>query len=348
MKFRKFTINAILTLAMGCSLPAVAAVPSGSAGPEDMAASGRGEKEMKEMKGGRGGGPQLGTPGGGPAIDKSGDTELQDMICTLLPEFKLLEYTDAQTGKTMKYNLYSPKGADGSESYPLVLFMADASTPGDDATRPLTQGYGALVWATEESQAENPCYVLVPQFSGVAVNDAYQHTDEVDMVMRLLEKVVAEKNVDRGRIYTTGQSMGGMISMYFNVTYPDVFAASIFVDCHWDTSTFDSLVKHRFVYFIAGDSGGAYRCLEPLEAAARQENVAYTFAEWSAKLPEADQNGIAAAMLEKGAPVNIFEFEPKTVLPADGKGSEHMYSFDYAYKIAAVRDWLFKQRLSND
>ena len=26
-----------------------------------------------------------------------------------------------------------------------------------------------------------------------------------------------------------------------------------------------------------------------------------------------------------------------------GKGMEHMASFDYGYKIAAVRDWLFMQ-----
>ncbi|MDE5652827.1 MAG: hypothetical protein K2I48_05065 [Muribaculaceae bacterium] len=48
-------------------------------------------------------------------------------------------------------------------------------------------------------------------------------------------------------------------------------------------------------------------------------------------------------MLDKGAPINLINFESGTVLPADGKGSEHMYSFDYAYKIQAVRDWLFRQ-----
>lgn len=291
------------------------------------------------------GGPQLGKPaGGGPAIDKSQDSTLQAMIKSVVPEFEQFEYTDAQTGITMKYNLYSPKNQVKDKKYPLVLFIADASTPGADATAPLTQGYGALVWATSESQAKNPCYVLVPQFSGVAVNDAYEHTKEVDAVINMLKSIVSDKNVDSERLYTTGQSMGGMISMYYNVTYPDVFAASIFVDCHWNKSTFDSLVEHKFVYFIAGDQGKAYQCLQPLEDACRKVGVNYTFAAWSAKLPESRQSELAAVMLEKGAPINIFEFEPKTVLPADGKGSEHMYSFDYAYKITSVRDWLFKQK----
>ncbi len=301
-------------------------------------------QEKIEKKGGNPGGPQLGKPaGGGPVIDKSGDSTLQAMIKEVVPEFQQLEYMDSETGKTMKYNLFSPKNVDNAKKYPLVLFIADASTPGDNVTLPLTQGYGALVWATAESQEKNPCYVLVPQFSGVAVNDAYDHTEEVDMVIRLLKSVVADKNVDSNRLYTTGQSMGGMISMYYNVRYPDIFAASIFVDSHWDNATFDSLVKHKFVYFIAGNEGKAYKCIEPLEEAARKEDVKYTFTEWSARLPEAQQSELAATMLEKGAPVNLFEFEPNSVLPSDGKGSEHMYSFDYAYKIQSVRDWLFRQ-----
>lgn len=300
-------------------------------------------KEIMQTKGGKAGGPQLGTPGGGPVIDKTGDATLQAMIKAEVPEFSQLEYTDAQTGKTMKYNLYSPKNADNSRKYPLVLFMADASTPGESYTTPLTQGYGALVWATPEWQNANPCYVLVPQFSGVAVNDAYEHTDEVDMVIRLLQNVATDKNVDTDRLYTTGQSMGGMISMYYNITYPDVFAASLFVDCHWDTDRFDELARHKFTYVTAGKSGKSFAGIQALEEAADKDGVKFEYATWSAKLPQAEQDSLATAMLSKGAPVNIINFTPKSVLPDDGKGSEHMYSFDYAYKLTPVLEWLFRQ-----
>lgn len=300
--------------------------------------------ENKEMAGGKGpGGPQLGTPGGGPVIDKSGDEVLQAMIKAEVPEFKQYQYTDSETGKTMTYNLFTPKNMDSSKDYPLVLFMADASTPGDDATRPLTQGYGALVWATDLWQAEHPCYVLVPQFTGVAVNDAYEHTDEPDMIIRLLNGLVADKNIDSYRLYTTGQSMGGMISMYFNVTYPEIFAASLFVDCHWDTGVFEDLARHRFTWVTAGKSGKSFANVEALEKAAEKDGVTYEYATWSAKLPQAEQDSLATALLDKGAPVNIINFTPGSVLPADGKGSEHMYSFDYAYKLTPVREWLFKQ-----
>ncbi len=338
MNFKRNTARAALIVAVAAGMTALA-----SCGTKQSADNENKTPEKTEEHKGPGG-PQLGKPaGGGPAIDKSADSTLQAMIKEVAPKFKQFTYTDSETGKTMTYNLFSPANTDDNQQYPLVLFIADASTPGTDATRPLTQGYGALVWATAESQAKNPCYVLVPQFSGVAVNDAYERTPEVDMVIRMLNEVATDNNVDRNRLYTTGQSMGGMISMYYNVAYPDTFAASIFVDCHWDTATFDKLVKHKFVYFIAGESGKAYAELKPLEEACEAQGVGYTFASWSAKLPEARQSELAATMLEKGKPVNIFEFEPKTVLPDDGKGSEHMYSFDYAYKITAVRDWLFEQ-----
>lgn len=294
-------------------------------------------------KEGKVGGPQLGSPGGGPVIDKSGDATLQAMIRKVVPKFKQFDYKDNATGITMKYNLYTPENMKAGEKYPMVLFIADASTPGDDASRPLTQGYGGLVWATDNWQSQHPCYVLVPQFSGVAVNDAYEHTDEVDVVARMVKSIADKNSVDKNRLYTTGQSMGGMISMYYNVTYPDLFAASIFVDSHWDTATFDELAKHKFVYFIAGDKGKAFSDIEPLEEACRKDGVNYTFASWSAKLPEERQSELAATMLDKGAPVNLFEFEPGTVLPESGEGSEHMYSFDYAYQINSVKEWLFKQ-----
>lgn len=289
---------------------------------------------------GRSGGPRLGQPGGGPAIDKSGDEALQTMIKNVMPNFKQLEYTDSETGKSMMYNLYSPRNIKKGKTYPLVLFMADASTPGTDVTSPLTQGYGALVWATDQWQSEHPCYVLVPQYSGVAVNDAYEHTDEVDMVARLVRKITSQNQIDKNRLYTTGQSMGGMISMYYNSAYPDLFAASIFVDCHWDSATFPELVKHKFVFITAGKAG----TFDALEKAAQNAGIKYEYTDFSAKLPQAEQDSLASTALAKGTPITIINFTSKSVLPADGKGSEHMYSFDYAYRLTPVREWLFRQR----
>lgn len=180
---------------------------------------------------------------------------------------------------------------------------------------------GALVWATNESQKNNPGYVLVPQLAQGAANDDYKHSDEVDDLIGLIKNIVSENQIDEARLYSTEQSMGGMISMYYNVAYSDMVAVSIFVDSHWAADTFRELVKHEFVWFIAGDGGKAYPKLKSLEEVAKKAGINYSFAEWSAKLPESSQNELARTMLEKGTPVNIIEFETGSVLPDGVKGN---------------------------
>ena len=66
-------------------------------------------------------------------------------------------------------------------------------------------------------------------------------------------------------------------------------------------------------------------------------------ASWSAKLPQEDQERLAEELISKGGNINFIKWEAGSVLPESGKGMEHMASFDFAYKLAAVRDWLFKQ-----
>ena len=164
--------------------------------------------------------------GGHMEINKDSDSIFVALKQEALGKFKQLMFNDTQTGKTMAYNLLVPEGVEGGEKLPLVLFMADASTAGKEVTAPLTQGYGALEFASDRDQREHPSFVLVPQYTDWAVQDDWSTTDEVEMTIRLLEKVCKEYNVDTNRLYTTGQSMGGMMSFYFNITHPDLFAAS--------------------------------------------------------------------------------------------------------------------------
>ena len=66
---------------------------------------------------------------------------------------------------------------------------------------------GALVWATNESQKNNPGYVLVPQLAQGAANDDYKHSDEVDDLIGLIKNIVSENQLDEARLYSTEQSM---------------------------------------------------------------------------------------------------------------------------------------------
>lgn len=93
------------------------------------------------------GGPQIGGPGMGGSHRPSPSPELQALIDETVPSFKQYVFVN-EKGDSLQYNLFTPKNIEPDKQYPLVLFMADASTPGPDPLTPLIQGYGGLVWAT--------------------------------------------------------------------------------------------------------------------------------------------------------------------------------------------------------
>ena len=281
--------------------------------------------------------------GGHMEIDKDSDSVFVALKKETLGKFKQFTFSDSQTGKTMEYNLLVPEGAEAGEKLPLVLFMADASTVGKEVTTPLTQGYGALEFASDRDQRLHPSFVLVPQYTDWAVQDDWSTTEEVEMTIRLLDAVCKEYNVDTSRLYTTGQSMGGMMSFYFNITHPDLFAASLFVSSQWDTSKMQDFGKKHFFYIVAGGDQKAYDGMQDLTKVLKENDARIESASWSAKLPAEQQERMAKELISRGSGINFIKWETGSVLPESGQGMEHMASFDYGYKIAAVRDWLFQQ-----
>ena len=281
--------------------------------------------------------------GGHMVINKDSDSVFVALKQEALGKFKQLTFNDEQTGKTMEYNLLVPEGAENGQKFPLVLFMADASTAGKEVTAPLTQGYGALEFASDRDQQKHPSFVLVPQYTDWAVQDDWSTTDEVEMTIRLLDAVCKEYNVDTNRLYTTGQSMGGMMSFYFNITHPDIFAASLFVSSQWDTSKMQDFGNKHFFYIVAGGDQKASGGMRDLAKVLKDNDARVDSASWSAKLPSSEQEKLAEELIARGGNVNFIKWEAGSVLPETGRAMEHMASFDYGYKIAAVRDWLFRQ-----
>jgi predicted peptidase len=277
-------------------------------------------------------------------MDKSGDSKLQSLISETIGKFVQFEYEDSISGKKMAYNLFLPQNYQQNRSYPLVLFIADASTVKKETKAPLSQGYGGLEWASAESQSTNPCFVLVPQYTTQTVNDQFETSYEVEMTIRLLKQIVEKYPIDSNRLYTTGQSMGGMMSMYFNIAHPDLFAASIFVSCQWDASKMGGFAKKHFFYIVAAGDMKAPKGMAALKTVLENEGGEISTAEWSAKLPEKEQEEKVQKLLSENRNINFIVFSKGSVLPVDGSGMEHMWSFDYAYKLKGVRDWLFKQK----
>jgi predicted peptidase len=139
---------------------------------------------------------------------------------------------------TMPYRLFHPE-APGK--LPLVLYLSGSGGLGDDNVKQLGFGniFGTRAWLLPENQKQFPCYVVAPQTDrGWARYDPTQQEDGRAKVLpglgdgsRLALEIVdtlrREFTIDEGRIYVTGQSMGGAGVWNAVAARPRFFAAAV-------------------------------------------------------------------------------------------------------------------------
>lgn len=253
------------------------------------------------------------------AVDNTLAEDTDALVVAYADKFEQVEYADSQSGLSVTYNLYLPEGYDENGSYPTVVFIADSSCAGDDATRSLTQGRGALVWASDEWQSVNPSIVVVPSYPETILDDhdGYATTEYVELTKRLIDAVSEEYAVDAGRIYGTGQSMGCMTTLILASEYPDLYAACMFVDGQWDVSTLSSLERQAFVYFAAEDDVSAYSGLQEVMEMFDADGAAYSYEQWDGTWSADKRTDAAEALFAKGTDANFISWKTGTI-DADG------------------------------
>ena len=141
--------------------------------------------------------------------------------------------------------------------------------------------------------------------------------------------------------YATNLRDAGVSTEYISTMMGHTMTS--FVSSQWDTTKIKDFGKKRFFYIVAGGDKKASGGMSDLTKVLKDNGARIDSASWSAKLPQEDQERLAEELISKGGNINFIKWEAGSVLPESGKGMEHMASFDFAYKLAAVRDWLFKQ-----
>ncbi|WP_319498704.1 PHB depolymerase family esterase [uncultured Cohaesibacter sp.] len=264
----------------------------------------------------------------------------------IVDDFKQLTFVDDQNNISLMYNLFVPRDYDPSRSYPLINFMHDASVTSSDHDRTLIQGLGAVVWAHPEEQAKRPCIILAPQFDVKVVNDGNQATGHVDTVKRLIEKLATRYNIDMDRLYTTGQSGGGMLSIAMNIKYPEFFAASFLVACQWGAELVEPMKDDRLFIVVSAEDQKAYPGQNAITQALEGFGATVNRATWNGRWTATEFNRAYKAMRAENAQINYVVLEEGTVIPegADtGGAAGHMNTWPIAYTIEGVREWLFEQ-----
>lgn len=258
------------------------------------------------------------------------EAALAELRAKTAPQFR--PYTFTSNGGEIKYNLYGPTGMGIGKKYPLVVFLADAVESVGGASGQLP--YGALVWAGPESQAANPCFVLAPQLSAADLTRLSGKSGALAMLPAMIDEVAKRNPIDSKRIYIAGQGLGGSAAMHLNIAGPDIFAASLFVDCGQEGMALDKLVREPFIIFANAGNAQATASMKAIEEACRKAGVSYATAAWDPQLPLQNQEDMVATMLEKKAPVNLFSFE----------GGKAANASD-AWRLAQARNWLFTKSL---
>jgi predicted peptidase len=116
-----------------------------------------------------------------------------------------------------QYLLFLPESyGQKKQRWPLILFLHGAGERGDDLNLVKKHGPPKIV----EQRKDFPFIVVSPQ---CPAGDWW--TDKNEVLINLLDDVVARCDVDRGRIYLTGLSMGGFGTWALASAYPDRFAA---------------------------------------------------------------------------------------------------------------------------
>ena len=273
--------------------------------------------------------------------------ESDKTINLVVDDFKQFEFKDPATGMTLPYNLYIPRNYDKNKSYPLVLFMHDASVTGAGTTRTLTQGLGAVIWATPSEQAKHEAFVLAPAFGAGFGTEGAAGDTTADTVVHLVNSVASQYSVDKNRMYTTGQSFGCMMSLAIMIKYPDLFSASMLVAGQRDAQLTSVLVHNRMWIIVSEGDTRAFPGMNASVEVWEKEGAKVSKATWNARDSDAEMTVNARKMIAESNNIKYTKFVKGTTLPVGhAPDNEHMQTWKVAYTITAVRDWLFFQKKS--
>lgn len=146
-----------------------------------------------------------------------------------------ITYTGGEyTRETFTYRFSEPAKIVHGKKYPLVLFLHGAGERGKDNKKQLL--FLPEQFAQGKYRKKYPCFMIVPQcrrgrkwtevpWDTLKTTPTDRLSDQLKVVMRILNRVLKKYPADPRRVYLTGLSMGGYGSWDLAMRYPTKFAA---------------------------------------------------------------------------------------------------------------------------
>jgi predicted peptidase len=179
-------------------------------------------------------------------------------------EARAMRYTGGEyKDEVFNYQVLRPIKIEEGKKYPIVIFLHGAGERGDDNRAQLK--YFPEMMAKPEYREKYPCFLIAPQCRtgeswagfgrrrGAAGDAPTEPTDQLKVVMQILDNSLKMYPVDSNRIYLTGLSMGGFGSWDWATREPDRFAAVVPICGGGDESKADKLTKTP-IWAVHGDT----------------------------------------------------------------------------------------------
>lgn len=155
-------------------------------------------------------------------------------------------------GSGMPYRTFVPAGYDGSQAYPLILFLHGAGERGNDNEAQLNNNAnGAMRLLDDANLALQPVFMIAPQ----CPTDGWWSGTTLATAVGIVDTISGEYDIDPDRIYITGLSMGGMGTWSAVTANPDRFAAAVPMSGNGDTNPAPSVAAMPFWFFHAANDG---------------------------------------------------------------------------------------------
>ena len=311
------------------------------------------DEKSRDFNGGQMGGMKNGGDMQSSFLDDEAKAKLEKVYNEVGDKYLQLDFKDLETGLTLPYNLFIPENYEATDkTYPLIMFIGDATMTGVNVKEVLSRCIGAVVWATKEEQKKHESFVLVPVFPETLIDDMngkHNTSAYIDVTKRLIESIEKEYRIDTSRVYATGQSGGCMTTMYLQANNPDLFTATLLVDGQWAIDEIQGIKDRKFIYITALGDEKATTGQNEVKNLLIENNISFgELTDIDAKATSDELNNITSQMFDKGYDKNFITWKLNSTyvngVPNGSKAGEHMTSFYYGYNVERVRDWLFEQK----
>ena len=264
-----------------------------------------------------------------------------DEIIKSQEKFQQFIYKDnIETSKTLPYNLFIPEFIPDNEKIPLIIFINDADMVGKE-TKLFLSPMGANIWATDSWQNNHKCFVLVPAYNELIMDNSNEYIKSVflDITVRLIAFIKTKfDKIDSDRVYITGQGVGGAATMYLISNYPYIFSAGLSIGGYWKTNELNGIINSTFTYVSSIEDKNSYNGQKEVKNYLNSNEIKINFG---------SVNNIN--LKENANLINMYIYNMYNL------GYRHNFitftnkknKYNYGYEFNSIREWLFSQKMKS-